>query len=132
MNLRSGNTFKLGAGSIRDGISKISSEESVIQGTNLDTILEDSLEFGSHSTSTMSSEGFRPFSTAGTSMKYNIIIEYYTENPFGAKIYLDPFDRYAVRIDDHAMELVKEVRVTLQGDRYADAQGTQYLIVSDP
>ena len=85
--------------------SNISSKESVTQKRNLETIVEDSLEFLSTSSNTsMASQGSQPLQQVGTSLKYNMTLEYQMENSHGAKIYVDPLGRFAIRIDDHEIE----------------------------
>ena len=79
----------------------------------------------------MASQGSRS-QNAGTSMKYNMTIEYHMDNIHDAKIYVDPIGRHAVRIDDHVIEFIKEVPVSVQGDFYMDPHGTRYLVVDDP
>ena len=65
-------------------------------------------------------------------MKYNMTLEYQMEKSHGAKIYVDPLERSAVRIDDHEIEFCQEVPVSVQGDRYIDPYATMYLVVEDP
>ena len=54
------------------------------------------------------------------------------ESSLGAKIYVDPLGRFAIRIDDHEIEFCQEVPVSIQGDRYMDPYATMSLIVEDP
>ena len=87
MYLQSGNLVRLGAGSIRDTASLLSSEESVTQSRHLPTIVEDSRDTYSESGSSMASEGTI---LAASILKYNMTIEYYADSDFGAKIYVNP------------------------------------------
>ena len=59
-------------------------------------------------------------------------LEYHKENSFGAKIYVDPLRRSAVRIEDHEIEFHQEVPICIQGDKYMDPYTTMYFIVKDP
>ena len=54
------------------------------------------------------------------------------ENSYGAKIYVDPIGRSAVRIDDHDIEFCQEIPVSVQGDQYMDPYATMYLVVVEP
>ena len=80
----------------------------------------------------MASQGSHHLQQVGTSLKYNMTSEYQIENSHGAKIYVDPLGRSAVRIDDHEIEFRQEVPVSVQGDRYIDPYATMYLVVEDP
>ena len=79
----------------------------------------------------MASQGSHPSQQVGTSLKHNMTLEYQMENSHGAKIYVDPLGRSAVRIDDHEIEFCQEVPVSVQGDRYIDPYATMYLVVED-
>ena len=71
----------------------------------LETIVEDTTDIlSTTSESSMASHGFHPLQQVGTSLKYNMTLEYQMENSHGAKIYVDSLGRSAVRIDDHEIE----------------------------
>ena len=40
----------------------------------------------------------------GIDINYNMTLEYHMENSLGAKICVDPLERFAIRIDDHEIE----------------------------
>ena len=84
------------------------------------------------SQSNMASQSSHPSLNVGTAIKYNITLEYNMENSLRAKFYVDPFGRFAVRIDNHKIEFRHEVFISIQGDRYMDPYATMYLIVEDP
>ena len=50
---------------------------------------------------------------AVVSLKYNMTIEYFADSAVGAKIYIDPSGRFAVRIEDHVIEFVQEVPINV-------------------
>ena len=105
MHLRLGHFIKSGQQSVRELASHISSEESVTKRVGLETIVEDTSDvLSTTSESRMASQGSHPSQQAGTSLKYNMTLEYQMENSYGAKIYIDPIGRSAVKIDDHEME----------------------------
>ena len=54
------------------------------------------------------------------------------ENLNGAKIYVDPIGRFAVKIDNHDLEFCQEVPISVQGDGYIDPYATMYLVVDKP
>ena len=57
----------------------------------LETIVEDTTDiFLTTSESSMASQGSHPSQQVGTSLKYNLTLEYQMENSYGAKIYVDP------------------------------------------
>ena len=58
-------------------------------------------------------------------------LEYQMKNSHGAKIYVDPLGRSAIRIDDHEIEFCQEVPMSVQGDRYIDPYAIMYLVVED-
>ena len=133
MHLRSGHFIKSGYQSVRDFASKILSKESVTQKVGLETIVENTADnLSTISESSMASQGSHPSQQVGTSLKYNMTLEYQMENSHGAKIYVDPIGRSAVKIDDHDIEFCQEVPVSVQGDRYMDPYATMYLVVDDP
>ena len=80
----------------------------------------------------MASQSSHPSQNVDTALKYNMILEYHKENSFGAKIYIDPLGRSAVRKNDHEIEFHQEVSICIQGDRYMDPYATMYLIVNNP
>ena len=132
MHLRSRNFIKSGYQSTRDLVSRILSKESTTQRVGLKTIVKDIADILSTiSESSMASQGSHPSQQVGTSLKYNMTLEYQMENSHGAKIYVDPLGRSAVRIDDHEIEFCQEVPVSVQGDRYIDPYATMYLVVED-
>ena len=134
MYLRSGYYVPSG-NRLSDIASNISSEESVTQRGNLETIAEDSLEsLSTSSDSSMASENSNQVKNAGTTIKYNMTLEYLMDNPLGAKIYVDPLGRRAVRVDDHEIEFCTEVPVSVQGDgnQYMDPYATMYVVTEDP
>ena len=133
MHLRSGHFIKSGYQSVRDFASKILSKESVTQKVGLETIVENTVDnLSTTSESSMASQGSHPSQQVGTSLKYNMTLEYQMENSHGAKIYVDPIGRSTVKIDDHDIEFCQEVPVSVQGDRYMDPYATMYLVVNDP
>ena len=96
--------MRLGDRSVRESQSRISSKESVIQGIPLATIVEDSKDNHSKSSSSMALEGM---ALATTNLKYNMTIEYLVDKALRAKIYIDPLGRFvAVRIENHVIEFV--------------------------
>ena len=100
-----------------DIASNISSKESVTHKRDLETIVEDLLELLSTSSDTsMASKKSNQTKNIGTTIKYNMTLEYYMDNPLGAKVYVDPLGRTAVRVDDHEIEFQMEVPVSVQGD----------------
>ena len=80
----------------------------------------------------MASQGSHPLQQVGTSLKYNMTLEYQMENSYGAKIYVDPIGRSTIRINDHDIEFRQEILVSVQGDRYMDPYATMYLVVDEP
>ena len=80
----------------------------------------------------MASQVSHPSQQVGTSLKYNMTLEYQMENSYGAKIYVDPIGRSAVKINNHDIEFCQEVLVSVQGDRYIDPYATMYLLVEEP
>ena len=101
MYLRSGHYVQSG-NQPSDVANNISSEESVTQKRSLETIVEDSLEILSTSSDTsMASRNSSQIGNIGTTIKYNMTLEYYMDNPLGAKVYVDPLGRKAMRVDDH-------------------------------
>ena len=118
---------------MRELASHISSEESVTKRVGLETIVEDTSDILSTiSESSMASQGSHPSQQVGTSLKYNMTLEYQMENSYGAKIYVDPIGRSAIRIDDHEIEFRQEIPISVQGDRYMDPYATMHLIVDEP
>ena len=119
-----------------DIASNISSEESVTQKGNLETIAEDLLEFLSTSSDpSMAFENSNHIGNVGTTIKYNMNLEYYMDNnSLKAKIYVDPLGRKAVRVDDNEIEFCMEVPVSVQGDgsQYMDPYATMYVVTDDP
>ena len=58
-----------------------------MQKGNLETIAEDLLEFLSTSSDpSMASKNSNHIGNVGTTIKYNMTLEYYMDNPLGAKI----------------------------------------------
>ena len=91
MHLRLGNFIKSGHQSVREVANRISSEESVTQRVGLETIVEDIANILlTTSESSMASQGSHPSQQVGTSLKYNMTLEYQMENLYGAKIYVNP------------------------------------------
>ena len=92
MHLRSRNFIKSSHQSVREVASKISLEESVTQRVGLETIVEDTVDILSTTTSesSMASQGSNPSQQVGTSLKYTMTLEYQMENSHGAKIYVTP------------------------------------------
>ena len=41
------------------------------------------------------------------SQEYKMTIDYFADNVFGAKIYIDLLRRYILRVEDHEIEFVK-------------------------
>ena len=118
-----------------DIASNISSEESVTQKRSLEIIVEDSLEILSTSSDTsMAFENSNQIGNIGTTIKYNMTLEYYMDNPLGAKVYVDPLGRKAVRVDDHEIEFQMKVPVSVQGDgrQYMDPYATMYVVTDNP
>ena len=108
-------------------------EESVTQKVGLETIVKDTADIlSTTSESSMASQGSHPLQQVGTSLKYNMTLEYQMENSHGAKVYVDPIGRSAIKIDDHEIEFRQEVPVSVQGDRYIDPYATMYLVVDNP
>ena len=118
---------------MRDFASKISLKESVTQKVGLETIVENTADnLSTTSESSMTSQGSHPSQQVGTSLKYNMTLKYQIKNSHGAKIYVNPIGRTAIRIDDHDIEFCKEVPVSVQGDRYIDPYATMYLVIDKP
>ena len=60
-------------------------------------------------------------------------LKYQMKKSYGAKIYVDPIGRFAIRIDNHDIEFCQEIPVSVQGDRFIDPYATiMYLAVYDP
>ena len=73
---------------MRDLDSRILFEESVTQRVGLETIVEDTFDIlSTTSESSMASQGSHPSQQVGTSLKYNMTLDYQMENSYGAKIY---------------------------------------------
>ena len=133
MHLRSSHFIKSGQQSVRELASHILSEESVTKRVGLETIVEDTSDIlSTTSESSMASQGSHPSQQVGTSLKYNMTLEYQMENSYGAKIYVDPIGRFAVKIDDHEIEFRQEIPVSVQGVQYMDPYATMYLVVDVP
>ena len=116
MHLRSRNFIKSGCLSTRDLVSRISSEESATQRVGLQTIVKDTADIlSTTSESSMASQGSHPSQQVGTYLKYNMTLEYQMEKSYGAKIYVDPIGRTAVKIDDHDIDFCQDVLVSVQG-----------------
>ena len=80
MHLRSGNFIKSGYLRARDLVSRILSEESVTQRVGLETIVKDTPDtLSATSESSMASQGSHPLQQVGTSLKYNMTLEYQME-----------------------------------------------------
>ena len=100
----------------------------------LDTIWEGDYVSDTSSESNMSTKtGVESHKTkeTGTSMRFAMFLEFVKQNPWGAKIYIDPHDNYVVRVDDQNEEYNPKPLVNYQGDRYVDNEGTLYLMVQD-
>ena len=105
MYLRSRNYIHFGIKVIEDTASKISLKESVTQRVGLETIVDDSLEHLSTTSSTsMASKGTNHSCSMSTTIEHNMNLEYHMENPLGAKVYVDPLSIYVVKVDDHEIE----------------------------
>ena len=75
---------------MRELASHISSKESVTKRVGLETIAEDTSDvLSTTSESSMASQGSHPLQQVGTSLKYNMTLEYQMENSYGAKVYVD-------------------------------------------
>ena len=71
----------------------------------LETIVEDTSDVWTiTSQSNMASHSSHPSLNLGTAIKYNMTLEYHMENSLGAKIYVIPLGRFAMRIDNHKIE----------------------------
>ena len=72
----------------------------------METIVEDSVEIlSTFSDTSMAFENSNQIGNIGTTIKYNNMnLEYYMDNPLGAKVYVDPLGRKAVRVNDHEIE----------------------------
>ena len=92
------------------------------------TIVEDSRDNHLESSSSMASKSM---ALAIANLKYNVTIEYFIDNALGAKIYIDPLGRFAVRIEDHVIEFVQEVPINFQGERYINPYGTMYKLTEN-
>ena len=79
----------------------------------------------------MALEGTNHLINLGTTIKYNMTLEYHMENPLGAKVYVDPLGRYAIKVDDYGIEFQREIRASFQGDRYMDPYATMYILIDD-
>ena len=112
MHLRSSHFIKSGQQSVRELASHISFEESVTKRVGLETIVEDTSDvLSTISESSMASQGSHPLQQVGTSLKYNMTLEYQMENSYGAKIYVDPIASSAV--DDHDIDFHQEIPVSV-------------------
>ena len=54
------------------------------------------------------------------------------QNTYGAKIYRDSMNRFAVKIEDHSSEFDPAPWVNYQEDRYMGRDGVMYLVVENP
>ena len=85
--------------------SKMSSKESVTQRVGLETIAYDSLEhLSTTSNSSIALESTHHSDGIGTTIPYNMILDYHMEKPLYAQIYVDPLGRFAFNIDYHKIE----------------------------
>ena len=66
-----------------------------------------------NSNSNMASQGSHQSLNVGTMIKYNMMLEYYMENIHGAKIYVDQLGQVVVRIDDHEIDFLQEILVSM-------------------
>ena len=85
----------------------------------------------SPSSSSMASKGSHQRLYVGTTLKYNMTLENHMDNSLGAKIYVDPLGRFALRVNDHDIELYQEILVSLLIDSYMDLYQTIYLIIDE-
>ena len=133
MHVSSRNFINFGHQSVRYLASRILSKESVTQRVGLETIAKDTSNvLSTTSESSMASQGSHPSQQMGTSLKYNMTLEYQMENSYGAKIYVDPIGKSAIKIDNHDIEFCQEVPISVQGDRCIDPYATMYLVVEEP
>ena len=61
-------------------------------------------------------------------LAFGIRLVYVWDNIHGAKIYMDPLSRIAVKIEDITSPLEPEVWVNYQGDRYMSSIGTCFML----
>ena len=59
-------------------------------------------------------------------------LAYVTTNKYNANIYVDPFERYVVKIADVDTPLNPNPWVNYQGDSYMGQLGERYLVTLDP
>lgn len=54
------------------------------------------------------------------------------QNTYGARIYRDPMNRFAVKIEDHSFDFDPAPWVNYQEDRYMGRDKVMYLVVENP
>ena len=114
MHIRARNFNKSKNKSVRDLASIISSKESVTQRERLETIIKDTSNvWSTTSQSSMALQGSHQSLNVGTTIKYNMKLEYHMEKSLGAKIYVKSLGRFVFIIDDHKIEFRQEVLVTI-------------------
>ena len=141
MHLRSGTSIAFGS----IARSKVSTQASGTQPKNPLTAIEEDTpstasESSSHSTSETSEtmEGFqnlnldvnKALNVDAASLGYSTRLIFICENRLGAKLYIDPLNKIAVKIEDIPMPTEAEVWVRPQGDQYMSIMGIRYLITT--
>lgn len=56
----------------------------------------------------------------------------HAENQYGAKIYIDAMNRFAIKIEEQSLIFDPAPWVNYQGDRYIDQLGSTYLLTTNP
>ena len=73
-----------------------------------------------------------PIRSQGMPLIFKARIKFHMENTYGAKIYKDFMNRYAVKVEDHLTDFDPSPWVNYQEDRYVSKDGSIYLLVNDP
>lgn len=81
---------------------------------------------------TMGQQPSNPFVERTMGLQYNMALTYVTLNEQNARIYVDPFDRYVVKIADIDTPFNPNPWVNYQGDSYMGQWGERYVVTMDP
>ena len=81
---------------------------------------------------TMGQQPSNPFVERTMGLQYNMALTYVTLNEQNARIYVDPFERYVVKIADVDTPFNPNPWVNYQGDSYMGQMGERYVVTLDP
>ena len=131
MNLRSGTVIRSGIPAESVVRSRASTQGSTARSQPIVSAPPEEFAYETLSDSSISSEMSHPAGHSSIRLSYDDQLTYSMQNTYGAKIYRDSMNRFAVKIEDHSSEFDPAPWVNYQEDRYMGRDRVMYLVVGD-